>query len=437
MGSKNHIIWGVTTAAAQTEGAFDKDGRGASIWDTFTKNSRKIKDKSNNQIATNFYERFEEDIDVCVDIGLKIFRFSISWSRIIPDGTGAINEKGIEFYNKVIDYCLKVGIEPWITAYHWDLPQKLQDKGGWRNREVIADYENYVRVLKDHFSDRVKNWILVNEAIVCIGAGYFLGIHAPGKRGIKNFSASIHHILLAQAKGFHILKTDDSLHIGTAVSCTKIEAYTDQKRDQKAALRIDALMNRLCIEPYLGLGYPKNELPLVTNIEKFIQEGDMEIMKVDFDFWGIQTYAREVVKSAWYIPYLGSVLVSPKKRKVPVSVMGWETHPEGAEFFLERFSKYDSEKPLWLSECGIALSDEEDDSKRIAYYKKIIIGMENVIAKKINLKGILLWTLVDNFEWAEGYIPKFGIVGMDKTTLNRKMKKTAFWLKEYLSNQFD
>ena len=437
MGSKNQIIWGVTTAAAQTEGAFDKDGRGASIWDTFTKNSRKIKDKSNNQIATNFYERFEEDIDVCVDIGLKIFRFSISWSRIIPDGTGAINEKGIEFYNKVIDYCLKVGIEPWITTYHWDLPQKLQDKGGWRNREVIADYENYVRVLKDHFSDRVKNWILVNEAIVCIGAGYFLGIHAPGKRGIKNFSASIHHILLAQAKGFHLLKTDDNLLVGTAVSCTKIEAFTNQKRDQKAALRIDALMNRLCIEPYLGLGYPKNELPLVTNIEKFIQEGDMEMMKVDFDFWGIQTYAREVVKRAWYIPYLGCVLVSPKKRKVPVSVMGWETHPEGAEFFLERFSKYDSEKPLWLSECGIALSDEEDDSKRIAYYKKIIIGMENVIAKKINLKGILLWTLVDNFEWAEGYIPKFGIVGMDKTTLNRRMKKTAFWLKEYLSNQFD
>ncbi|MBW1294322.1 glycoside hydrolase family 1 protein [Aquimarina litoralis] len=433
MNTIKHLIWGVTTAAAQTEGAFDKDGRGPSIWDTFTSNQKKIKDKSNNRVATNFYERFKEDIDLCVDIGLKVFRFSISWSRILPDGTGILNKKGVEFYNDVINYCLEVGIEPWITTYHWDLPQKLQNKGGWRNREVVTDYENYVAILKDHFADRVKNWVLVNEAIVCIGAGYFLGIHAPGKRGIKNFSSSLHHILLAQAKGFYVLKKDSDLHVGTAVSCTKIDPYTNSKKDQKAALKIDALMNRLCIEPYLGLGYPKQELPIVTRIEKFVQEGDMDLMKVDFDFWGVQTYAREVVKSAWYIPYLGSILVSPKKRKVPVSVMGWETYPEGAQFFLERFSKYDPKKPLWLSECGMALSDEEDDSKRITYYKKVIKGMENVVAQKINLKGILLWTLVDNFEWAEGFVPKFGIISMNKTTLDRTMKKTAIWIKEYLS----
>ncbi|SEL12762.1 beta-glucosidase [Aquimarina amphilecti] len=430
----DHLVWGVTIAAAQTEGAHDRDGRGPSIWDTFTKKSHKIKDKSNNQIATNFYDRYKEDIDLSIDIGLKIFRFSISWSRVLPKGTGSINKKGIAFYNKVIDYCLEVGIEPWITTYHWDLPQNLQDKGGWRNREIIIDYENYITLLKDHFSDRVKKWILLNEAIVCVGAGYFLGIHAPGKRGIKNFSASIHHMLLAQAKGHRILKERKGLEVGTAVSCTKIDSYSNQRKDLKAAKRIDALMNRLCIEPYIGLGYPEKELPLVKRFKKFIKDGDMEEMKVDFDFWGIQTYAREVVRSAWYIPYLGSVLVTPKKRKVPVSVMGWETYPEGVQYFLERFSNYDPKKPLWLSECGIALSEKEDDSERIEYYKKIINGMNKVVDKGINLKGILLWTLVDNFEWAEGYVPRFGIVSMDKKTLNRKMKKTAFWLKDYLSS---
>ncbi|WP_159092092.1 glycoside hydrolase family 1 protein [Aquimarina sp. Aq107] len=435
MSNIDHLIWGVTTAAAQTEGAFNTDGRGPSIWDTFTNKSKSIKDKSNNQIATNFYERYKEDIDLSVEIGLKIFRFSISWSRVLPNGSGAINEKGIAFYNKVIDYCIEVGIEPWITTYHWDLPQKLQDKGGWKNRDIITDYENYIKVLKLYFVDRVKNWILINEAIVCIGAGYFLGIHAPGKRGIKSFSASIHHILLAQAKGYRVLKGQKDIKVGTAISCTKIESHSNRKKDLSAASRIDALMNRLCIEPYLGLGYPEKELPLVKRIKRFVQQGDMEEMKVDFDFWGIQTYAREVVKSAWYIPYLGSIPIKPSKREVPVSVMGWETYPEGAQYFLERFSMYDSEKPLWLTECGMALSTKEDDAKRIEYYMHIIEGMKKISDLGINLKGILLWTLVDNFEWAEGYIPKFGIIGMDKITLNRKMKKTAFWLKDYLSNR--
>lgn len=435
MNKMNTLRWGVTIAAAQTEGAYNQDGKGLSIWDTFTTKSHRIKDKSDNRVATDFYHRYKEDIDLAVEVGLTIFRFSVSWSRILPDGFGNVNKKGVAFYNDVIDYCITVGIEPWITAYHWDLPQKLQDKGGWRNREIISYYEDYVSLLRDCFADRVKNWILVNEAIVCIGAGYFLGIHAPGKRGVKSFSASIHHILLAQARGYYMLKQQKELKVGTAVSCTKIDAFTSAKPDQKAAARIDALMNRLCIEPYLGLGYPEKELPLVKRIKKFVKEGDMEAMKVDFDFWGIQTYAREVVKKAWYVPYLGAVLVSPKKRNVPVSVMGWETYPEGIHYFLERFSSYDPQKPLWLSECGMALSEDEDDVKRIAYYEQVIEGMKKITDKGIQLKGILLWTLVDNFEWAEGYIPKFGIISMEKNSLNRKMKKTAIWLKTYLSTR--
>lgn len=425
------VKWGVTIAAAQTEGAYQKDEKQPSIWDVFTEKKYRIKDRSDAKVATDFYHRYKEDIDIAVDIGLQVFRFSVAWTRVF-DARGSVNPKGIKFYNRVIDYCIEVGIEPWITVYHWDLPQKLQEDGGWKNRDILPAFESYVRVLKKHFTDRVKHWIIVNEAIVCIGAGYFLGIHAPGKRGMKPFSAAIHHILLAQARGYRILKQNKDLQVGTAVSCTKIEAFSDKKKDEQAAKRVDALMNRLCIEPHLGMGYPVEDLTIAGRIDRFVLEGDLEELKVDFDFWGIQTYAREFVKSAWYIPYLGAVLVSPRKRKVPVSVMGWETYPEGTTFFLERFAKYDPQKPLWLSECGMALSDTEDDELRIAYYKKVIDGMDSVLKKGVNLQGILLWTLVDNFEWAEGYVPKFGIISLNRKTLQRTYKKTAFWLKKYL-----
>ncbi len=433
MRNTTQLQWGVTIAAAQTEGAHDQGGKGASIWDTFTTNPRVIKDRSNAQVATDFYHRYQEDIDLAVTIGLKIFRFSVAWSRILPTGTGAVNPEGIAFYNRVIDYCLSVGITPWITTYHWDLPQALQDIGGWRNRAVVTHYQTYITILRTHFADRVKNWILVNEAIVCIGAGYFLGIHAPGKRGITNFSASIHHLLLAQAKGFKILKAVEGLTVGTAISCTKIDAYRDNSRDQKAVKRMDALMNRLCIEPYLGMGYP-SEIPTITrHIQKFVKEGDLEEMQIDFDFWGIQTYAREVVKSAWYVPYLGVMTVPPRKRNVAVSVMGWETYPQGTRYFAERFAAYDPDKPLWLSECGMALAEDEDDQLRVNYYQQVLAEAEKILEKGIKLQGILLWTLVDNFEWAEGYIPKFGIISLNQKTLERKMKKTAYWLKNYLA----
>ncbi|TSE09944.1 glycoside hydrolase family 1 protein [Aquimarina algiphila] len=434
MNEFRHLEWGVTIAAAQTEGAHDKDGKGPSIWDTFTQKSRKIKDGSDIKEATDFYHRFKEDIDLTIDIGLKIFRFSISWPRILPEGTGKINQKGIEFYNQVIDYCLLVGVEPWITTYHWDLPQKLEDKGGWTNREIIDWYKEYVQVLRDHFADRVKNWILINEGIVCLGGGYFLGVHAPGRRGIRNFVSSTHHLLLAQAIGFKELKKKNELRVGTAISCTKIEPYRNTSADRKAANRIDTLMNRLFIEPHLGLGYPDDDLPILKRISRYYKIGDIEALKTDFDFWGIQTYTREVIKAAWYIPYMGALPIKPKKRKIPVSIMGWETYSQGTQYFLERFSAYDPEKPLWLSECGMALSEKEDDQARIEYYQNVIEGMKLVLKKGVNLKGILLWTLLDNFEWAEGFVPKFGIISLNRKTMQRKMKKSAFWLKKYLSN---
>lgn len=432
----NQFKWGVTTSAFQTEGAHDSDGKGASIWDEFTKKKRKIKDRSNANFATTFYYYYKNDIDIAKNLGLDIFRFSISWSRILPSGTIHINQKGINFYNNVIDYCLEVGIEPWITTYHWDLPLELEKQGGWANRDVIKWYTDYVAILRDHFADRVKNWILINEGLVFTGGGYLLGLHAPGKRSANKFVASVHHVLMAQAEGFRVLKIQEGLNVGTAISCTKIEPHDNRLSNIRIAKCIDALMNRLFIEPHLGLGYPTEDLPLMKRVSQYYKEGDLELIKTDFDFWGIQTYTREVVKKAWYIPYLRAMLVKPKKRGAKTSIMGWETYPEGTSYFLERFSKYNSRKPLWLSECGIALSESEDDQLRIDYYKHVIKGMNELKTKGINIKGMLLWTLVDNFEWAEGFVPKFGIVRLNRNTFKRSLKKSALWLKNTLTKTY-
>src|SRR6476469_1638378 len=193
--------WGVSVAAYQIEGAHQSDGKGASIWDVFTNTKGKIKDNHHGNIATDFYNRFREDIDLIKELNIPNFRFSISWSRILPKGTGEINQKGIDFYNTVIDYCLQQGIEPWVTLYHWDLPHALELRGGWTNREVIKWFQDFVKVCADHFGDRIKNWMVMNEPVVFTGAGYFLGIHAPGRRGMKNFLPAIHHATLAIAAG--------------------------------------------------------------------------------------------------------------------------------------------------------------------------------------------------------------------------------------------
>ncbi|UOB16448.1 glycoside hydrolase family 1 protein [Abyssalbus ytuae] len=433
MNKANTFRWGVATSAFQIEGAYNKDGKGLSIWDNFTKKTTRIKDRSNAHTTIDFYNRYKEDINIAKNIGFEIFRFSVSWSRILPDGSGKINQKGIDFYNNVINYCLETGIEPWITTYHWDLPLELEKKGGWANREIVDWYRNYVIILRNNFADRVKNWILINEGIVFTGGGYLLGLHAPGKRSINKFVAGIHHVLLSQAEGLRVLKQFPGQNVGTAISCTKIDAYNNKKSNIKTAKRIDALMNRIFIEPHLGMGYPMDTLPLLKRINKYYRAGDEEKIIADFDFWGIQTYAREVVKRAWYIPYLGAVLVNPKKRKAIPSVMGWETYTEGVAYFIERFSKYNPKKTLWVTECGIALDDNENEKLRIDYYTTIINNLYKLKMKGINVKGILIWTLVDNFEWAEGYIPKFGIIGFEKETLKRIFKKSSLWFKDILS----
>jgi len=358
------FLFGASSSALQVEGAKEIDGKGLSIWDVFSEKRKKILNRDTPQIACDFYHRYEEDISIAQSLHIPNFRFSISWSRIFPDGTGKVNQNGIDFYNRVIDACLKKNIQPWITLYHWDLPHELEKKGGWTNREIIHWFEEYVSLFIRSFKDRVKYWMILNEPMVFTGAGYFLGIHAPGKRGIKNFLPAVHHAVLCQSIGTKIIRSEDSnAEIGTTFSCSHITPYSASEKDKKAAKRIDALLNRLFIEPSLGLGYPEKELPFLKKINKYVKQGDNELMKANFDFIGIQNYTRQVVAHNFFVPYVKARLIPADKRKVYFTSMNWEVYPESIYEVIKKFSKYDDVKKIIVTENGAAFPDKVIDNR--------------------------------------------------------------------------
>jgi len=269
------FIWGVSTSAYQVEGAHTADGKGASIWDVFSNRSGKVQQNHNGNTAADFYNRFREDIRLLKQLNIRHFRFSISWSRLLPNGTGAVNEKGILFYHQLLDECLANGITPWVTLYHWDLPHELEKKGGWANRDIIHWFREYVELCVKHFGSKIKHWMILNEPIVFTGAGYFLGVHAPGKTGLKNFLPAIHHASLCQRIGFHIIKYQyPESEVGTTFSFSHIEPYDASAKSIAAAKRVDAVINRLAIEPTLGLSYPHTDLNLLKAMDKYIQQQD-------------------------------------------------------------------------------------------------------------------------------------------------------------------
>jgi len=433
-----HFKWGVSVAAYQIEGAHDLDGKGLSIWDVFTNAKGKIKDNQHGNIACDFYNKYHDDIALIKKLNIPNFRFSISWSRILPHGTGKINQAGINYYNSVINHCLELGIEPWLTLYHWDLPSELEKQGGWTNRKIIQWFEEFVAICAKNFGDRVKNWMVMNEPVVFTGAGYFLGIHAPGRRGMKNFLPAIHHTTLAIAAGARVLRSIcPDANIGTTFSCSHIQPYRNLERDRKAAARVDALLNRLYIEPLLGLGYPEKELPVLKGIKKIMLPQDKKNMQFDFDFIGIQNYTREIIKNSWLMPYLKASLVKAENRKVPITAMKWEVYPQAIYEMVKKFNQYPQIKNLMITENGAAFPDElinneVDDRKRKRY---IIDNLAQILKAKnegYNVEGYFIWTLTDNFEWAEGYHPRFGLIHIDFETQKRTIKNSGYWYANFL-----
>jgi beta-glucosidase len=437
------FLFGTATAAAQIEGAWTEDGKGRSIWDVFSEKEGKTKDGGTTEFACDFYHKYEEDIALMANLGFDVFRFSIAWTRILPYGTKHVNQRGIDFYNKVIDECLAKGMQPWVTLYHWDLPQILEDKGGWTNREIIKWFSEYTEVCAKHFGDRVKNWMVFNEPMAFTGLGYLGGQHAPGKRGMSKFLKSVHYVSMCQAEGGRILrKMVPDANIGTTFSCTAVEAKDPNKKKHViAARKADAMFNRLFIEPALGMGYPLNDVPVFKGIQKYIEPGDEEKLKFDFDFIGLQNYFRTVAKFSLWPPLMWANVVSGEKLvedKNELTAMGWEICPKGIYDVLKQFSAY--KKPMIITENGAAFEDHlnEDgsvhDERRVQFYKDYLSYVLKAKIEGIDIRGYFLWTFMDNFEWAEGYEPRFGIVYNDYKTQTRYPKDSALWWKTFLKS---
>ena len=432
------FTWGVSTAAYQIEGGYDSHGKEPSIWDNFTAKKNTVHNGDNANVSCDFYNKYEEDILLMKSMNINNFRFSISWSRIIPLGIGEINQNGINFYNKVIDFSLEQGITPWVTLYHWDLPQALEEKGGWTNRAIIDWFSEFVTACATYFGDRVKHWMVLNEPMVFTGAGYFLGVHAPGRKGLKNFLPAAHHAVLCQAEGGRILrKLVPDAQIGTTFSCSQITPYRNNERDKRTAIKVDALLNRLFIEPALGFGYPVDNAPILKRLEPYIQPKDMELCKFDFDFIGIQNYTREKVKYSLYVPYIRAKIVKASKRNVKTTLMDWEVYPPSIYHMIKKYNAYPQIKKIIITENGAAFEDvlEKEivnDTERLNYLRNYLAQVLRAKKEGLNIHGYFVWTFTDNFEWAEGYFPRFGLVHVDFKSLKRTIKASGKWFAQFL-----
>ncbi|MCS7005509.1 MAG: GH1 family beta-glucosidase [Cytophagales bacterium] len=434
------FVWGTATAAAQIEGAFLADGKGLSIWDTFSALRGKIKQNHHNQVACNFYYNYPNDVRLMKEMNIKHHRFSIAWTRVLPEGVGKPNQKGLDFYDRLIDFHLECGITPWITLYHWDLPQILENQGGWTNREILNWFAEYVNLCTRKYGDRVKNWMVLNEPMVFTGAGYFLGVHAPGRKWLNNFLPACHHAALAMGVGGRIVRQNvKNAHLGTTFSCSWIEPYRPEKElDKQAAFRVDALLNRLFLEPVLGLGYPIQDIPLLKKIEKYFLPEDEKLLPFEFDFIGVQNYTREIVKYSFLTPYINAEIIPGNKRNVLHTLMNWEVYPESIYHILKKYHAYPQIKKLIVTENGAAFEDhlhhnEVYDTKRLQFLQEYIYQVFRAKQEGVNVQGYFVWTFMDNFEWAEGYSPRFGIVYVDFDTQKRIVKESGRWYANFLS----
>ena len=432
------FLWGTSCSAYQIEGAWNVDGKGPSIWDNFAQEKGNIYQNENANTSIDFYHRYKEDIRIQKELNLSVFRFSISWSRIFPNGTGKVNEQGVEFYHKVIDECLAQGLEPWITMYHWDLPQALQDSGGWTNRRVVDWFSEYTALCAKEYGSKVKNWMIFNEPAAFVGLGYLIGYHAPGKKGMSKFLRATHHTCLAMAESGRVIrKLVPKARIGTNFSCSWVEPFKGKKMHETAAKRLDAMLNRMFIEPSLGLGYPIADFHALKGIQKYYEPGDEERLKFEFDFIGLQNYFRVVAKRSPFIPVVWANQVKASKRDVPVNEMGFEIYPEGIYKVLKQFSQYEGVKRLIITENGVCVKDSvvEDrvhDKERIEFFKSYLTYVLKAKNEGVPVDGYFIWTLTDNFEWSEGYRPRFGIVYVDYPTQKRIIKDSGYWFQERL-----
>ncbi|AHM61430.1 beta-galactosidase [Flammeovirgaceae bacterium 311] len=434
------FVWGTAISAYQTEGAAAADGKGPSIWDHFCTRKGKIAGGDTGNTASNFYQLWQQDVALLQSLNIPNFRFSISWPRVLPQGSGTVNQKGLDFYDRLIDRLLEAGINPWVTLYHWDLPQALEEKGGWTNRQVVDWFSDFTSLCARRFGDRVNHWMVLNEPLAFTGAGHFLGIHAPGRRWLKNFLPAVHHAALCQAAGGRILRQlCPQAQIGSTFSGSWVEPLRPwYPKDVAAAQRTDALLNRLFLEPALGLGYPLQALPFLQRLDKYLLPGDEQLLPFDFDFIGLQLYTREIVRYSFWVPLLQARLVSAAKRAVPGTEMNWEVHPPALYHMLMQYSRYKGIKKIIITENGAAFADKlvngrVQDTRRQQYLQEHLDQLLKARQAGAPVAGYFVWSFLDNFEWAEGYRPRFGLVYVDYATQKRTVKDSGLWYSRFLA----
>ena len=432
-----NFVWGAATAAYQTEGAATEDGRGESIWDRYSATPGNVTNGDTGIIACDTYHRYVEDVRLMRELGLGAFRFSVAWPRILPEGRGRVNSSGLDFYDRLVDELLANGIDPYVTLYHWDLPQALEDRGGWPERDTVEAFTEYVEVVVARLGDRVRHWITQNEPWVISWLGYGLGVHAPGRTNEEDALAAGHHVLLSHGRAAEVLRRDaPAAEVGVTIDLVPMYPLTDSEEDIEAARHSDGFRNRWFLDPVLGRGYPHDMLEQYVDILPTIEDGDMLTIAAPLDFLGVNYYTRNVVRS-------GTGETAPQ----PVSAdgaehteMGWEVYPDGLSDLLLRL-RDDYELPdLYITENGAAFPDARQngsvpDLQRISYLDRHLGALAHAMEEGVPVRGYFLWSLLDNFEWAFGYTKRFGIVYIDFETLERVPKASYGWYRDFIAAQ--
>lgn len=431
------FVWGVSTSSYQIEGAATIDGRVPSIWDTFSATAGKVRDGSTGAVACDHYHRWEQDLDLAQSMGLNAYRFSIAWPRIFNGVDAEPNAKGLEFYSKLVDGMLARGLQPWCTLYHWDLPQYLQDQGGWENRATISAYLHYVDVVTRHLGDRVRHWITHNEPWCTAMHGNWDGMHAPGKRSLPLALQVCHHVMVSHGRAVAMIRANVAdAQVGIALSLHPIHAASTSAEDQAAVQRHDGLRNRWFLDPLYGRGYPAQVLELVGADAPRTEAGDMEAIAAPLDFLGVNYYFPEVVRDAPEQYPLRSAIVHPEGRER--TAFGWEVAPQGMVELLARIARDYPTGPLYITENGSTYEDQVsadgsiDDLQRRDYLIRHLAAMRDAIAAGGNIRGYFAWSLLDNFEWAEGYLRRFGLTYIDYATQERTLKHSGHWYSAFL-----
>ena len=427
---------GTASASYQIEGAVAEDGRGPSIWDTYSHTPGKIEDGTNGDIADDHYYRWREDIELMQELGVNAYRFSISWSRVLPKGRGKVNNKGLQFYSALVDELLDADITPFVTLYHFDLPQTLQDDGGgWLRRGIVDDFEAYVDAVSVELGDRVKHWMTINEPWELAWQGYVTGEDAPGvKLGNREALKVSHNVLLAHGAAVRTLRENSQdANVGIVLHLNMVEPATARPEDIAAAHRWELHQNRWYLDALYRGGYPSEMVKLFGADAPDVIPGDMELIQEPIDFLGVNNYRRSVVTEGTDLPPVNMKRVNPPGE---YTEMGWEVHPEGLYRILKWVHTNYPVSKILVTENGASFTDtvspdgKVHDERRVAYLREHIKQAHRAMREGVPLGGYFVWSTLDNFEWAYGYSRRFGLIYVDYKTQKRTIKDSGYFLAE-------